>query len=560
MKKVLKNIAAISLALIPLIAVTSAVNEDQHESREAVVLTCPADLQGLVGSWANEFAVFDPQSDVRLADPATTGTSPAFHAIFIGYGDEMPAAYRHFPYEMISVGRDVFVPVINAENPYRAEIMEQGIGLSDLRATFTGKGQNWNILIEGAEPSTIHYYLADDDALLTTVGEFLGVDLESINTASRENVSSVLASVASDPLAIGFCHLKDIVNEMEDTFVDGILVLPLDRNENGKLDAIEDFNRTPSAFNRAVWIGKYPGALVRDLYCAFDANTVRDNEAAFMKWLVNEGQSNLEGYGLMQLTTGEKHSAIAHIPTERVLPLVAPEKYPYMKFVIMILLAAIILGIVIRYIVNSIKSVKKEKEAYEALKPRLFDEGSVDIPAGIFFDKSHTWAFMEKNGQVRIGVDDFLPHVTGKLSAIRMKQPGDQVKKGEDILTLVQRGKKLNIKSPVSGTVRQHNNALRENPLLISSSPYSEGWVYLVEPANWLREVQFMFMADKFRVWISGEFGRLRDFLSIMKNFGGSKLSTVVLQDGGRVREGALEDMGPEAWEEFQTYFIEATS
>ena len=560
MKKVLKTIAAISLALVPLLAMPSAADESQPENKAAVVLTCPGDLQGLAGSWANEYAAFDPQAKISLIVPPQAGTIPENSQIFIGYGDEIPVAYRHFPFEMISVGRDVFVPVINEKNPFMSGILESGVSISELGATLAGSGQRWDLLIEGAEPLSIHYYFTDDDALIKTFGKFLGVELKGFKKARRGDASAVLASVASDPLAIGFCHLKDIVSEMEDSFVEGIAVLPLDRNENGKLDAIEDFCGVPSAFNRAVWIGKYPGKLVRELYCAFDANSVKGSETAFMKWLVNEGQSSLEGHGLTQLTTGEKHSALARIPSEKVLPMVTPEKHPYLKFVIMILLAAIILGFAIQYLVYYIKGVRKERQAHEALKPHLFDEGSVDVPAGIYFDKSHTWAFMEKNGQVRIGVDDFLPHVTGKLSAIRMKQPGDHVKKGEIILTLVQRGKKLNIKSPLSGTIRQHNNSLRESPSLISKSPYSDGWVYLVEPTNWLREVQFMFMADKFRVWIAGEFGRLRDFLSIMKNFGGRKLSTVVLQDGGRVREGALEDLSPEAWEEFQTYFIEATS
>ncbi|HSG67587.1 MAG TPA: hypothetical protein VK994_02695, partial [Bacteroidales bacterium] len=70
----------------------------------------------------------------------------------------------------------------------------------------------------------------------------------------------------------------------------------------------------------------------------------------------------------------------------------------------------------------------------------------------------------------------------------------------------------------------------------------------------------FMFMADKFRIWMTSEFGRLKDFLAIMTNFGSRKLSTIVLQDGGRVKEGALEGLGPEAWEDFQTYFIEASA
>ena len=33
-----------------------------------------------------------------------------------------------------------------------------------------------------------------------------------------------------------------------------------------------------------------------------------------------------------------------------------------------------------------------------------------------------------------------------------------------------------------------------------------------------------------------------------------------VLQDGGEIRDGILEDFGPEIWEDFQAHFIDAAS
>jgi hypothetical protein len=82
---------------------------------------------------------------------------------------------------------------------------------------------------------------------------------------------------------------------------------------------------------------------------------------------------------------------------------------------------------------------------------------TIKAPAGLFYDKTHTWAFMEQNGLVKLGVDDFLPHVTGKLSQIKMKAPGEKIRKGEKILTLVREGKQLDIYSPVTGVIKSQN-------------------------------------------------------------------------------------------------------
>ena len=76
-----------------------------------------------------------------------------------------------------------------------------------------------------------------------------------------------------------------------------------------------------------------------------------------------------------------------------------------------------------------------------------------------------------------------------------MKIPGEKIKKGDIVLSLVQKGKQLNIYSPVSGTIKEQNKALLTNSSLINSSPYSDGWIYMIEPTNWLREIQFLDMA-----------------------------------------------------------------
>ncbi|MCX6223699.1 MAG: hypothetical protein NTV01_02940 [Bacteroidia bacterium] len=83
------------------------------------------------------------------------------------------------------------------------------------------------------------------------------------------------------------------------------------------------------------------------------------------------------------------------------------------------------------------------------------NESNLIVPKGLYFDKTHTWAFMEKDGTVKVGIDDFLQHVTGAITSIKMKKPGEKIKKGEHILTIVQNGKRLNICAPLSGIIQK---------------------------------------------------------------------------------------------------------
>jgi glycine cleavage system H lipoate-binding protein len=185
------------------------------------------------------------------------------------------------------------------------------------------------------------------------------------------------------------------------------------------------------------------------------------------------------------------------------------------------------------------------------------NEITVSSPEGLYYDKTHTWAFLERDGLVRLGIDDFLQHVTGTITRITMKEDGEFVRRGEKILTLIKFGKQLSLYSPVSGTIKARNLKLEENSSLVNTSPYADGWVYLVEPKNWLRELQFMWMGEKYREWLKDEFTRLRRFFEGTLKINHASLEYALLQDGGELRDNLLADQGPEIWEEFQRKFID---
>jgi hypothetical protein len=138
-----------------------------------------------------------------------------------------------------------------------------------------------------------------------------------------------------------------------------------------------------------------------------------------------------------------------------------------------------------------------------------------------------------------------------------MRNPGEKVKKGELLFSIVQFGKRLTLYSPISGIIKKQNEALYEDASKLNSSPFSEGWVYSIEPSNWFTEIRFMDMSEKYRKWINTEFSRMKDFLAATLKPNSLEYTHVVLQDGGILKEGVLADFGPEVWDDFQTNFLE---
>ena len=191
-----------------------------------------------------------------------------------------------------------------------------------------------------------------------------------------------------------------------------------------------------------------------------------------------------------------------------------------------------------------------------AEKVGVLDEGSIIVPKGIYFDKSHTWAFMGKFGDVKIGIDDFLQNVVGNITKIEMKETGTFLKKGDTAFTIVQNGKRLNVNSPVTGKIISQNQIFTNDVSSINSSPYNEGWVYKIEPDDWQNDTRFMMMAEKAKEWIGKEFIRLKDFLTMKLSTKSMDLAYIPMQDGGQLKSNILEDLGPAVWEDFQTNFL----
>ncbi len=227
---------------------------------------------------------------------------------------------------------------------------------------------------------------------------------------------------------------------------------------------------------------------------------------------MTDGGKYLASNGYGELISMEKQANLASLLTnpKNADTLVQSDHASFSWLVI--LLVAIATGIVLLTVVRIFVSRNPVTAKEEIILTPAYNADIVPGPEGLYYDKTHTWAFMEKNGQVRVGIDDFLQHVTGTITRVIMKEPGDTLRRGEKVLTLTKFGKQLNLYSPVSGTIKARNARLQGNSSLVNNSPYGDGWVYLVEPKNWLREHQFMMMAEKHREWLKDEYTRLRNF------------------------------------------------
>lgn len=442
------------------------------------------------------------------------------------------------------VGREAIVPVMNAIHPQSEQIIQQGISPDGFREILYGQKRIYYTGAFGAEGM-----LAD----------FLGVPAEELRPGNVPAPDQLLEYLNKDPQAIGFCPLTSLIDPEQHTLISGFSLVPIDLNGSGTLEHPEDIYRSTQDLIRGIAIGKYPKTLYTRLYAVTAHQPSSAEEITFLEWLAGEGQESLSSLGWMGLTAGERPSVLNHIRDRQ--PLLAEQQVAPAASRTVLIICGFLLAMValVLFVLNRI-SLRPARYGSISSIHGYPGEQPTSFPAGFFFDRSHTWTFLEKNGQVKVGLDQFLLHVTGPVTRVELKEPGSKVQKGEPLLNIIQQGKKLVIYAPLTGMVTAFNQSLQSQPERINSSPYDLGWIYMIEPERWVSELKNYFLGDRYREWLREEMNRLKDFFSrgVALLVGG--VPAPVVQDGGEIRYGILEEFGPEVWEEFQERFINIQS
>ena len=536
-------------------SLATAVN-DRNELRvsgvnEVNVVAAP-ETEALATSWIEAFRVANPEARVNMVAPDKAQPSD-IHIIAAGSPDFIndPGTWK------IVVGRDVIVPVMNESDPCYSLIAGRGISPVEFSRIITSDpGLTWGKLLGTASNIPVTMIIPDDDAALASIAGFTALD-PAILTASRQPKGTVTASLSgAKPGTVVFCRLSDITDRTGQEFAGGVRIVPVDINGNAKSDYFEQFYEGFDSFNRGVYIGKYPKSLCNNIYAASSVAPAEGVPSDLIGFMLIDGQRLVAASGFTALAHGEgllKKDALVS-GQEIITPATDRAAAPGAWLWVIGVIAFVSLLAYAIYRITRAVSTEPEPAVYRPAAP--FSPGSLVTPAGIMYDRSHAWTFMEKDGTVKVGLDDFLQHVTGSITRVQMKSNGEKVRKGEHAVSIIQNGKKLDILSPVSGTIIARNERLMNETGIVNSSPYDEGWVYSVQPENWEKESSFMIPAARFSEYLKEEFGRMRDFLATMPGVNDVRLAHVVLQDGGELKDGLLEEFGPETWEEFQVRFL----
>jgi glycine cleavage system H lipoate-binding protein len=129
----------------------------------------------------------------------------------------------------------------------------------------------------------------------------------------------------------------------------------------------------------------------------------------------------------------------------------------------------------------------------------------VKMADGYYYHFGHGWARFEHGGMTRVGCDDFVVRVFGRLNAGEMPPLGSRMVQGQVGWTLARGDRQAAMLAPVTGRVLAVNHQVAEHPELMTETPYQNGWLFIIEPDNPKRNLKELYFGRQANLWIERE-------------------------------------------------------
>lgn len=261
-------------------------------------------LYPMVVKWADEYKKINPRVRFDIsAGGAGKGISDALNGMVeIGmvsreiYPEEMKKGA--FP---IAVTKDAVVAVVNELNPSINEIMTKGLKKdAGNNIWITGKYTTWVQAFGVKSASPLHIYTRSDACGAAEMwAKFFGKKQEDLLGVGVFGDPGLAQAVKRDPLGIGYNNIGYAYDATTKKLIKGLKVVPVDLNNNGKIDSDENFYDSMNDIIGAIASGKYPSPPARELYFVMKGNPKNNKVLTeFIRWVLSDGQKfvNEAGY------------------------------------------------------------------------------------------------------------------------------------------------------------------------------------------------------------------------------------------------------------------------
>ncbi len=125
------------------------------------------------------------------------------------------------------------------------------------------------------------------------------------------------------------------------------------------------------------------------------------------------------------------------------------------------------------------------------------------IPSDLRYHQEHEWVRLDGK-RATVGISDFAQDALGDIVFLDLPKVGVIVKVGQQIGEVESTKTTSTIYTPVSGTVTQINNDLKDHPEIVNSDPYGKGWIAIIDLTD-ATEVEQLMTASQYESFLASQ-------------------------------------------------------
>ena len=129
-----------------------------------------------------------------------------------------------------------------------------------------------------------------------------------------------------------------------------------------------------------------------------------------------------------------------------------------------------------------------------------------ELPDELYHHREHMW--LKADGeQAIVGLNDFAQKLAGEIQFVELPEEDDEVS-ADDVVGTVETGKWVGkLYAPVTGTISEINEDVDDDPALMNSDPYGDGWLFKIAMSD-ASELDNLMRGDAAVEWLEEEIAK----------------------------------------------------
>jgi phosphate transport system substrate-binding protein len=278
-------------------------------------------LYPLAVKWAEEFRKIHPNVKIDVsaggAGKGITDVLSSVSDIGLLSRDLNPEEEKKGAFPII-VTKDAVIPTVSAKNPILFDLLVKGIKKEALNDFFIlGKSKYWEQATGIKTNMPVHVYTRSDAAgAAETWAKYFGKKQEDLLGIGVYGDPGQAQAIKKDPASIGFSNIVYVYDLKTREQINGLIAVPIDLNNNGKIDPSENFYRRLDELTAAIAAGKYPSPPARDLFFVTKGQPSSVLVKEFIKYVLTGGQKYVHESGYINLTPERLKTELAKVSNE----------------------------------------------------------------------------------------------------------------------------------------------------------------------------------------------------------------------------------------------------